>query len=244
MIDIEDVKTYAFLGQPIPLNDICKIYTPLISDLFSTIGKDKYYYYVNLLTMDIADVREILEKRGASIPDTMEIFPYLMSCADNDEQFFLDFKTALSTFIKEDVKIAPKGQKIIIGNIISQRIIDKDSFFDLQQIISAINKLPVKTRPPADETPMQKKFRIKREERERVKAKKHKEGQAIAFDSLLSAFCVYFSGGINPLNIGSLNIYQFKDMLEKAQARDKYQTEIDMLLAGADSKKIKPEFWY
>nr|DAH17968.1 MAG TPA: hypothetical protein [Caudoviricetes sp.] len=33
-------------------------------------------------------------------------------------------------------------------------------------------------------------------------------------------------------------------MLEKAQARDKYQTEIDMLLAGADSKKIKPEFWY
>nr|DAH17966.1 MAG TPA: endoplasmic reticulum chaperone [Caudoviricetes sp.] len=35
--------------------------------------------------MDIADVKEILEKRGATIPDDIEIFPYLMSCADNDE---------------------------------------------------------------------------------------------------------------------------------------------------------------
>ena len=93
---------------------------------------------------------------------------------------------------------------------------------------------------------MQRKFRIKREERERIKAKgkKQKDGEEISFSSILTALCNYYPGSISLLNIGNYNIFQIKELLEKAQAREKYCSELDMLLAGADPKKVKPKFWY
>lgn len=249
MCSIEAAKNLVIRGKPIPFNDICKIYLPTLDEIDSldeNDGMGRYNYYVNLITMSMADVKELLEKRGATLNFDIDIFDYLMLSAENDKQFFLDLRQALSTFTKEDIKIAPTSGKIIVGNILNQKVIDKDVFFDFQQIISAINKLPVKTRPPENETPMQRKFRLKREERERVKAKgkKAKDGEEVSFGSILTALCNYYPGSITLLNIGSYNIYQIKELLEKAQAREKYCSELDMLLAGADPKKVKPKFWY
>ena len=249
MCSIEVAKHLVIRGKPIPFNDICNIYLPTLDEidkLDKDDGMGRYNYYVNLITMDMNDVKELLEKRGATLNFDIDIFDYLMLSAENDKQFFLDLRQALSTFTKEDIKIAPTSGKIIVGNIINQKVIDKDVFFDFQQIISAINKLPVKVRPPKDETAMQRKFRLKREERERIKAKgkKQKDGEEISFSSILTALCNYYPGSISLLNIGNYNIFQIKELLEKAQAREKYCSELDMLLAGADPKKVKPKFWY
>lgn len=249
MCSIEVAKNLVIRGKPIPFNDICNIYLPTLDEidkLDKDDGMGRYNYYVNLITMDMNDVKELLEKRGATLNFDIDIFDYLMLSAENDKQFFLDLRQALSTFTKEDIKIAPTSGKIIVGNIINQKVIDKDVFFDFQQIISAINKLPVKVRPPKDETAMQRKFRLKREERERIKAKgkKQKDGEEISFSSILTALCNYYPGSISLLNIGNYNIFQIKELLEKAQAREKYCSELDMLLAGADPKKVKPKFWY
>ena len=39
-------------------------------------------------------------------------------------------------------------------------------------------------------------------------------------------------------------MYQFKDILTRAQAKYKYDLDIRMIAAGADPKKIKPKHWF
>ena len=101
--------------------------------------------------------------------------------------------------------------------------------------------MKVKQPPPENETPMQKRFRLKREMREKVKEKQSKkdDGESIEFADLMSSLCT-MNVGVTALNIKNFTIYQIKDQLERAQLREKYYTELDMLMAGADSKKIKP----
>jgi hypothetical protein len=49
--------------------------------------------------------------------------------------------------------------------------------------------------------------------------------------------------GITPLNIGEMSYVSIQAILAQYQNKEKYQIDIDSLLAGADSKKIKPKYW-
>ena len=49
--------------------------------------------------------------------------------------------------------------------------------------------------------------------------------------------------GLNPLNIGEMSYVAMDAILNQYQNKEKYQIDIDSLLAGADSKKIKPIYW-
>ena len=48
---------------------------------------------------------------------------------------------------------------------------------------------------------------------------------------------------INPLNIGELSYAAIPILMETYQAKEAYETDIRALMAGADSKKVKPEYW-
>ena len=49
--------------------------------------------------------------------------------------------------------------------------------------------------------------------------------------------------GLNPLNIGELTQYSVSVLIRYYQEKEKYETDIKSLLAGADSKKVKPQNW-
>lgn len=49
--------------------------------------------------------------------------------------------------------------------------------------------------------------------------------------------------GINPLNIGELSYSAVKSLIAMYQQQEEYKMDIDTLLAGGDSKKIKPKYW-
>ena len=49
--------------------------------------------------------------------------------------------------------------------------------------------------------------------------------------------------GLTPLNIGELSYAAIPVLLATYQQKEKYQIDIDSVLAGADSKKVKPEYW-
>ena len=49
--------------------------------------------------------------------------------------------------------------------------------------------------------------------------------------------------GITPLNIGELSYAIIPVILNTYQAKEKYSIDIDSLLAGADAKKVNPEYW-
>lgn len=238
-----------FMGAPYKLGNICKLYQLTLEEIClsdDSIGMDKYNYYTGLLTMDIEDVKEALAKKGvtvdASMFEDLSVFEYLLLSAANDKAFFLELQRALSTFIKEEILISTKNNIIIVGKPQQRRIITKNEFEELANVLRAFNKMRIKEPPPENETPMQKRFRLKREQRERVKeqqAKNNDNDDNIEFADLMSSLCT-MNVGITAINIKNFTIYQIKDQLERAQVREKYYTELDMLMAGADSKKIKP----
>ena len=49
--------------------------------------------------------------------------------------------------------------------------------------------------------------------------------------------------GITPLNIGELSYASIEPIMNMMQEKEKYDIDIRSLLAGADSKKIKPKYW-
>jgi hypothetical protein len=49
--------------------------------------------------------------------------------------------------------------------------------------------------------------------------------------------------GISSLNIGEMSYVAMQAILSQYQEKEKYSIDIDSLLAGADSKKIKPKYW-
>lgn len=62
------------------------------------------------------------------------------------------------------------------------------------------------------------------------------------FETLLTAICC-MGIGLNPLNIGDITYYSMNKIITMYQQKEKYQIDIRSLLAGADSKKVKPEYW-
>ena len=49
--------------------------------------------------------------------------------------------------------------------------------------------------------------------------------------------------GITPLNIGELSYGSINTIMNMMQEKEKYDLDVRSLLAGADSKKIKPKYW-
>lgn len=236
-----------FLGEPCDIG-VCKVHQLTIEEIKKTIGFEKYQYFVSLFTMEQEDLKDLLQqKKVDNIGEIGEIsiFRYLMMSAALDQTFFLDFKIGLSTFIKEEILVSPKHQIIIVGNPKEKRVIDEKEFTNFALALRLFNKMRIKEPPPENETPMQKKFRLKREERERVKEKtaQKKAGEDSAeFADIMSSLCT-MNTGITALNISQYTIYQIKELLERAQAKETYYTELDMVMAGADSKKIKPKHY-
>lgn len=240
-------KESLLLGAPYKIKDVCKVYQLTVNEIFREDEElaEKYYYYINLLTMEEEDMIEALEKKGFSIKDIggKSVFEYLIDSASYDKTFLLDFKKALSTFIKEEILISFDNHMIIVGDPLKRKIIKEKEFAEIGTALRLFNKMRIKEPPPPDETPMQKRFRLKKEMRERVKEKqKSNDKDAPEFSDIMSSICT-MNVGINLLNIGEYTIYQIKDQLERAQVNEKYHTELDMLMAGADSKKIKPEYY-
>ena len=77
--------------------------------------------------------------------------------------------------------------------------------------------------------------------RDKIKAKQGTKNGISFYTSLVSICCMGL--GITPLNIGEMSYIAMESILRKYQEKERYQLDIDSLLAGADSKKVKPKYW-
>ena len=82
-------------------------------------------------------------------------------------------------------------------------------------------------------------MKAKERYRDRVKEKRQK---GISLETTLVTICC-MGIGITPLNIGKLSCAALSSLMKTYQDKEKYGIDIDMLLAGADSKKIHPKYW-
>lgn len=236
---IEEIKEQAYLGLPSSLGAICKIYPLTISEIVG-MGSNKYNGRLHILLMTEIDIANLIkEKTGEEIPlETIDPLDYLIQSAAIDDTFLLELQSIFSTFVKEDVLILPKIRSVLIGSPEEKRLVNSSNFRDFQDILRIQNKKKVKEPPPEKETPLQKKYRLLREKVAQAKKKKaEKDGGGQNLMDLMEIAQVF------GIDVKNCTLYALYNLVQRYQLKEKWQQDLQMLCAGADSKKLKTQYW-
>ena len=241
-----------FLGYPIDFKDICQIYPPTVNDV---VGNKEFSIYQSLLTMSQDDLDEAYGQ-NESISQIPTPFQYLLMNYYQDEEMRRLIHAAFDKFIHEPVTIVPEIEMLLIGksedeidpdvDLDNPRLLTEENFFDFQnQIRVVMGADPVKPPEPEDENldPRIKRYKAKVKAHDRLVAKKKaKDKNSPTFGTLLAAICC-MGIGLSPLNIGEMSYACVHWLIAMEQQKEEYDIDIRALLAGADSKKVKPKYW-
>ena len=118
------------------------------------------------------------------------------------------------------------------------RYTGENNYFEFQNIIRSCCGEPQKEPYQIEQNIRIRKMKAKARYRDRIKAKK---GGMTLEDSLTSICCMGI--GLNPLNIREISYAAMNKLMSKFQQKERYDIDIRSLIAGADSKKVKPQYW-
>ena len=242
----------SFLKIPQKFQTICTIYPPTVNDAL----REETKQLINLLTISQEEIEDYfadkVDNKGQPInpPDP---FTYLLMNAQYNSEFKQKVIDSFQLYIHEPVTIFTDQGIIVVGDLQKEvfkiqsiesimdnlRIINKDNFFEFQNALRRACGDKELERPNPNENPRIKQMKAKARYRDRIKAKK---GIGITFEETLVSICC-MGIGLNPLNIGEISYAASKKLVEKYQQKEKYDIDIRSLLAGADSKKIKVQYW-
>ena len=236
---IEVIKEQAYAGAPSSFSNICKVYPLTIFEIIG-MGTNIYNSRLGLLLLTEVDIAKIIKDKTGQEPEREKIKPlsYLLQNAAHDDMFLLELQSCFSTFIKEEILLLPKINSVLVGNAQDKRLITDKNFGEFQDILRIQNKKKIKEAPPENESAIARKFRLKREARDAAKRKqqeKNGDGQ-----SLVELLEIAETFGIDYKN---KTVYAFYGLIQRHQAREKWNQDIQMLCAGADSKKLKTKYW-
>ncbi len=239
------IDSHFFLLEPRLYKNKIYIYPPSVRQVATN---DLFGYFLKILTLSQEEIEdEYVEKNiEDEVPDPFDFL--LMSCK-SDKSYEILTKEAFKFFCHTEITFLYDIKKILIGNIETLlkenknlnelNFLEKEDYFDFQNLIRTSIAEDLVERPNPDEDPRVKKIKAKARYRDKIKAKKQ-SGLSMSA-SLASICCMGF--GITPLNIGEMSYVSFKAIMNMYQDKEKYDLDIKSLLAGADSKKIKPKFW-
>lgn len=234
-----------FLGYPIDFKDICQIYPPTVNDVC---GNKDFLIYQSLFTMTQEELEDAYVD-GAGATNIPTPFQYLLMNYYQDETMREKIEDGFMKFVHEPVTIVPEIEMLLIGksedeldpdvDLENPRLLTEENFFDFQNAIRMVMGEKAAEPPDPDEDPRVKRIKAKARYRERLKAKRQKGPQ---FGTLLAAICC-MGIGLSPLNIGEMSYACVHWLISMEQQREEYDIDIRALLAGADSKKVKPKYW-
>ena len=239
------------IGEPLNFKNKITIYPPTVKQV---VTNPNYGVFYKLLTLTQDDVRdEVKDKLGeGEVAPTP--FEYLMVSCQYIKGFSAIMRGAFQFFCRTDIGFLFDEKKIIIGNIeelvqgvndVSEiKYLTEEEFFDFQNVVreSTGDKLEKPPEPvDPNENPMIAEIKRRARERDKLKARQaSKDG--ISLSTCLVAICC-MGIGITPLNIGEMSYASIGEIMKMMQDKEKYNIDIRSLLAGADSKKIKPKYW-
>ena len=235
-----------FLGFPKNFDNLCKIYPPKIKDV---IGNDKFPLYKRILTLSQEEIEDEFTEKRLDLANMLSPFETLFTNAYNNEEMRQLTNDAFFFFIHEPIMLLYEQKKIIIGDIEKVlkkiekiddlKIIDDSNFFNFQNEVRAMLGEKKIDPPNPNEDPRLKRMKAKARYRDRVKAK---SGKGLQLGSSLASLCC-MGFGLNPLSLGELSYASVPILIRYYQEKEKYQLDVDSLLAGADAKKVKPKYW-
>lgn len=241
-----------FLGLPQSFNEKCWVFPPSIDE---TLRVENYHKYCHLLTLSQEELEDdfIQQKEKKKIMDSSFDVPtpleYILINSYNNKEFEKMALLAFQFFIKQPVTFIYDRKAILIGDLkekITNKVplntyvfIEEDEYFDLQNLVREAVGTKTVERPNPNEHPRIKQMKAKARYRDKIKAEK---GMGVSLGTSLAAICC-MDTGLNPLNVGKISFVALKALTDTYQLKEKYQLDIDSLLAGADSKKVKPQYW-
>ena len=238
------------LGFPIDFNGICQIYPPTVNDV---VGNKDFGIYQSLFTMtqEELDKAFLQDERVTQVPTP---FQYLLVNYYQSDELKEKIEDAFKYFVHEPVTIVPEIEMLLIGksedeldpdvDLDDPRLLTAENYFDFQNIIRKVMGIEeVKPSDPEEENldPRIKRYKMKIKEHDEIIAKK-KAKNAPTLGTLLTAICC-MGIGLNPLNIGEMSYACVHWLIAMEQQKEEYDIDIRALLAGADSKKVKPKYW-
>ena len=235
-----------FLGYPVNFQNKCLVYPPTLEDALTN---PDFQLFLFVLTLSQEEIEDNLTERKIDISNAMTPLETLLSyCAEdkimlekmqNAFEFFLHKKAVFLYDVKKIMLTDLNTDLTSIKNLNDLILIDEQDYFDLQNLIRDACGFSQAERPNPNEHPRVKRMKAKARYRDKIKAK---QGLGIKLSSTITSICC-MGVGLNPLNIGKLSYCALNELIRVYQKKEKYELDIQSLLAGADSKKIKPQYW-
>lgn len=243
----------AFLKIPIEFESIY-IYPPSVKEC---IEEPHFNQFQSLLLVSQDSIEEQIYDFSTSRGELKEGIPtpfeILLGVSASNEQsldlvigaikFFTHLEPHFIYGLKE-IWLGSIGKNILetvqIENLEQIPKINENNFFEFQQTIRKVLGQPLIDAPIPNETFKHKRFRYLNRKREAVKAKT--QNTNLTFDTLLAAVCC-MGCGLNPLNIGEASYASIFKLVSMYQQKEAYEIDVQSVLAGADTKKVKPQYW-
>lgn len=242
----------AFLCLPLSYHNICQVYPPKVKDVGST---PKIKQLFKLLTYSQEDIEDLLSEvkdngAGARQKKTPTPLEFVLVNSYQSKEFEKLIKEAFEFFIHEPITLLYQSKIILIGDVqdLSQiedfskfRYLSEDNFFDFQNLIRISFGESTIVLPDPNEDPFIRKIKTAARRRERL-ARKNKSKKGISLTTSLGAICC-MGIGLTPLNIGEISYASVDVIMTLYQQKEKYQTDINSLMAGANPHKVHPKYW-
>lgn len=239
------INEKTLLGYPTEIPKLGLIYPPKIKDV---VGNDKFYIYAKILTISQEEIEDEWVKAGLDMSGLLNPLEYLLNNSFHSSEFLVNLKEAFLFFMHEPATILFNQKAIVIGEINEEikslddlskmRTITEDNFLMFQNVIRDMIGEKRCSPPDPTESPRAKQMKAKARYRDKIKAKQ----QGLKLGTLILSLCC-MNYGLNLLNIGELSYAAVSPLMTMYQEKEKYETDIKSLLAGADSKKVKPKYW-
>lgn len=242
-MDIQNLinKEQFFVGIPTQIGNICKVYPVTVREI-ATIGAKNFYSYLNLFTLDKEDIDEFLQQQG--IEERLTPFQFTLINANEDQQYLVNLQKAFEFFLHEDqITILIDNEAIVLGDISEERLLMEEDFNTVCAIITEQNMVHKASAEERMNNPSDAKAaQIIKKIKEGRKIREKKNDSNLNFIDLVASLAAK-GNGLNAFNVWDLTYYAFNDQFKRMQMIEQYDNARQSILAGADPKKVKIEYW-
>ena len=237
------IDAAVFIQEPLLFKRKIKVYPPTVREV--TTNPDFNLLY-KLLTLTQEEIEKEVKPKlgeGEKMPTVLE---YLILNCQFTNGFIQILNESFLFFCKSSINFDPNQMALILIDKEGQPYASlfEEDFFDFQNCVReviGVKKIVPEPPPDPNEDPRITEIKRRARERDRIKAKQgNKNG--LSFSTCLVAICC-MGIGITPLNIGELSYASIGPIMNMMQEKEKYDIDVRSLLAGADSKKVKPKYW-
>lgn len=208
-------------GSPIDVG-LCKVYPLTLGEITDFVGENKYNQLLSSLLIDKSSLNlDDVSKEEKEIFDKLTTYEIIILHSFRDEEMRKVFIKSFSLFLREEIHYHQEGF-FYIGELTDNRIITKENFEQIKQILKKQNYLQDAEDDfkPANEKTIELYEKMKKI-KEKLKKKNPDDG--LKLSDIVSIVATY-SNDISILTVWNLTIYQLYESYLRLIMWDNYHT--------------------